>query len=74
MNDKSYAVEAPDAIRPVGKGAEIVLRYAENGLGAGIAYKGPYKIVVWGFPFESIREEQARDLLMEKILNFFNAD
>ncbi len=74
LNDKSYAVEAPDAIRPVGKGAEIVLRYAENGLGAGIAYKGPYKIVVWGFPFESIREEQARDLLMEKILNFFNAD
>jgi hypothetical protein len=43
----------------------------DNSLAAGIAYMGDYKTVVWGFPFESIREKDARNTLMKNILNFF---
>ena len=71
LNEESYAVEKPDAILPTDRRAQIILRYMDNSLGAGIAYHGDYKTVVWGFPFETIREKDARNTLMQNILNFF---
>ena len=71
LNEESYAVEKPDAILPTDRNAQIILRYMDNSLAAGIAYMGDYKTVVWGFPFESIREKDARNTLMKNILNFF---
>ena len=71
LNPESYVVESPDAIEPTAQGAFTVLRYSENNLSAGIAYKGNYKTCVLGFPFESIRTATERELLMKAILTFF---
>jgi len=65
-----YSVEAPDAIEPAGKGAVCSFRYSENNTSAGVAFKGTYKTVILGFPFETIQNEKQRELLMSQILNF----
>lgn len=72
LNTDSYVVESPDAIEPAAEGAYTVMRYAENNLSAGVAYRGDYKTCVLGFPFEAIRTESEREALMNAILTFFN--
>ncbi len=71
LNPQSYVVESPDAIEPADSQAATVMRYAENNLSAGIAYKGAYRTYVLGFPFESLRTATEREQLMRTILNFF---
>ena len=71
LNPESYVVESPDAIEPAVRGAFTVLRYSENNLSAGIAYKGDYKTCILGFPFESVRTSEEREQLMKAILAFF---
>jgi len=68
-NSEIYRVEAPDAIAPA-NGSKTILRYAENGFSAAIAYKGKYKIVAMGFPFETIINETDRNNLMYSVLQF----
>jgi hypothetical protein len=65
-----YTAEAPDAIEPAGKGANCSFRYSENNSSAGISYKGNYRTVVLGFPFETITSEKQRDILMKQVLEF----
>lgn len=69
-NPDSYAVESPDAIEPAQEDSYTIVRYSENNLSAGIAYKGDYKTCVFGFPFESIKNEKDRDEMMKNLLNF----
>jgi hypothetical protein len=66
-----YSVEAPDAIEPAGKGAICGFRYTENNTSAGVVFSGSYKSVVFGFPFETIKSENERNILMKQIINFF---
>jgi hypothetical protein len=47
-----------------------LLRYAENNMSAGVAYRGEYGVVTFGFPFETITRAEDRDLLMNSILNY----
>lgn len=72
LNPNSYIVEAPDAIEPATKDAYTIMRYSENNLSAGVAYKGAYKTCVLGFPFESVRTDSERDALMKAVLTFFD--
>ena len=72
LSSECYAVESPDAIAPVGKGAYTILCYSENGLGAGTAFRGDYKTIVLGFPFETVTDQQKRDRLMKDALDFFD--
>lgn len=74
LNAESYVVESPDAIEPADKAAYTVMRYAENNLSAGIAYKGDYKTCILGFPFESLRTAAEREALMNAILIFFSTE
>ncbi len=71
LNSVSYVVEAPDAIEPANVGAYTILRYSENNLSAGIAYKGDYKTIVLGFPFESLKSGFDRMRMMKMVLEFF---
>ncbi len=71
LNEKQYVVESPDAIEPANNAAFTIMRYSENNLSAGVAYKGDYKTCILGFPFESIRCEGEREDLMKQILTFF---
>ncbi len=70
LNPYSYVVEAPDAIEPASDNAHTIFRYSENNLSAGIAYKGDYKTVVLGFPFESLKTSEERERMMEVVLEF----
>ncbi|MCC6398591.1 MAG: xanthan lyase [Bacteroidetes bacterium] len=69
VNDSIYAVESPEALRPV-QGGKTLLRYAENSFSAGIGYKGTSNIVVLGFPFETILGASQRQALMRGILRY----
>ncbi len=73
LNDKSYAVESPDAMYAADdtKGCTL-LRYDENNIAAGVVNRfDGYKTCVIGFPFETIVEQEGRDDLMAQILAFF---
>lgn len=65
-----YTVEGADALEPVDSSAITLLRYAENNMSAGVAYRGDYGVVAFGFPFETISSAEDRDLLMSRILNY----
>jgi len=71
VHPKLYAVESPDAIEPVDTTASTVLRYAENNTSAAVAHSGDSKIMVFGFPFETIISQTHRDEVMKSILEFF---
>ncbi len=68
-NDSIYAVESPEALGPV-RGGRTLLRYAENLFSAGIGHRGTHRIVVLGFPFETVLEAGQRAVLMRAILRF----
>ena len=70
-NDRVYAVESPDALVPADKDAYTIMRYRDNNISAGVAYKGDYKVVSLGFPIEAIgRCEQ----IIESVVKFFDAE
>ena len=71
VNEKNYAVPAPDCLLPVG-GAYSTYVYTPGNYGAGIAYKGSdYRTFVLGFPFESIESTTERTKVMKAVLNLF---
>lgn len=73
LNDECYAAESPDSFyAPDSKRGFTIMRYSENNLVAGIAFDNGYRTVVIGFPFETIKGDDARASLMSQILNFFN--
>ena len=73
LGDDCYAVESPDGVMPADKSrGATVLRYNENNIPAGSAFNsGIYKTVVIGFPFETIKDKDSREHLMNQILDFF---
>jgi hypothetical protein len=73
FNPDFYRVESPDAIEPYGDNAFRICRYASGSTSAGIAYKGRYKAVILGFPFETITGDDAKAELMKKVLHNFTS-
>ena len=73
LNESIYAVESPDALRPAGEGATLLIRYDENNLRAGVGYRGDHRVVTLGFPFEAVPTRGQRHRLMNRILAYLNA-
>lgn len=70
FNEKQYAVQTADCLRPAGA-AFPAFAYMENNRCAGVAYQGKdYKLMATGFPFESINNETDRAKIMTAILQF----
>jgi hypothetical protein len=69
LNRRVYSVESPDAIVPR-MGSEQILRYDENGFGAGTGYRKSYGLVVLGFPFETVVDSGNRTTLMHGVLRY----
>ncbi|PJB43991.1 MAG: D-alanyl-D-alanine carboxypeptidase/D-alanyl-D-alanine-endopeptidase [Deltaproteobacteria bacterium CG_4_9_14_3_um_filter_63_12] len=64
-------ITTPDVLSPV-NGARSNLAYEGGTSGsAGIEYDGDYKLLVWGFPFESIDSGARRNEVMVQGLKFF---
>jgi hypothetical protein len=73
VNEKSYAVPAPDCLLPTA-GAYSTFVYTPGNYGAGIAYKGTdFRTFVLGFPFESIDNAQHRSRIMRAALDLFKS-
>lgn len=68
-----YGVESPDGIEPAGKGAFTAFRYGDNHISAGVAWKGPYRTLVLGFPLETLEDEETRVTLVKQIMDFFGS-
>lgn len=66
-----YTFPAAETIIPLG-GSQPVFVYADTRHSAGILWKGHYRLMVLGFPFESITTTKARTALMQATLRFFN--
>ncbi|MDR2586343.1 MAG: N-acetylmuramoyl-L-alanine amidase [Prevotellaceae bacterium] len=72
-NSVSYWVESPDALLPSSPDAHTIIRYVDNNKSAGVAYHGEdYKVVVLGFPIETIVNTSQQKALINNILQFFN--
>ncbi|WP_320112476.1 fibronectin type III domain-containing protein [Draconibacterium orientale] len=67
-----YPVEAPDGIEAFNENGKTIFRYAENGISAGVYYESKHKSLVLGFPFESVKGQNERDVLMREILKMLN--
>lgn len=68
-NEQSYAVPSPDCLLPVAP-AYSTFVYRPSNYSAGIAYRGPYRTFVLGFPFESIQGTTERARVMSAVLGF----
>jgi hypothetical protein len=73
-NSEVYAAEAPDGIEAIHGISSTILRYSENNISAAVAYQGDYNAVIFGFPFETILEQQNRDKVMQAIFNYFRSN
>jgi len=69
-NEESYFVEEADVIAPAGRNARAVGWYNGGDQVSIVVSQGTGKTVVMGFPFETIVEQEERDRLMQKILQF----
>ena len=67
-----YAAEAPNGIEPSDSLGRTFVRYKENNISAGIMYDGKYKLILTGFPFETILNNKKRDLFMKNVLDYLN--
>jgi hypothetical protein len=65
-----YGVELPDSLKPAkDSGAQTQIRYDDAKFNAAIAYGGTdYRVVVFGFPFETITSAEIRHKVMNTIL------
>lgn len=69
LNKEHYAATSADILSPRSP-AFCVMQYAD-GVSAAVAYDGTdYKCISMGFPFECIKSQQQRRLIMKGILSF----
>ena len=72
INEKIYPAESPDALTPEGN-AFPILKYSQNNTNAAIVFDSRnYRTFVCGFPFETILEEESRNMLMNRVLDFLD--
>ena len=71
MNPVKYCVESPDGIAPVSKAGQVIYRYGDSSISAGVAFEGKgYRCVSYGFPIEALRTEEAINQLIVKTLEY----
>ena len=65
-----YKVGSVDGFAPA-NGGKAIIRYTDTSMAAAIGYKGEdCSTFVMGFPFESVMDEQSRNLLMKDIVEY----
>ena len=72
INPDQYCVESPDGIVPASDKGSTILRYADTGISAGVAFEGKgYRTVCIGFPIETLLEDEDIDSIIHITLDFF---
>jgi hypothetical protein len=68
----AYNVDFPDVIDTTG-GSELVLNYTNGtGTGAGIGYKGNFRVLYFGFPIEAIVDANVRNSLICQSVDYLS--
>jgi hypothetical protein len=70
-----YDVDSPDVLAAM-SGSQIALNYANDSGGAGLQVVGTGgrgSVVVFGFPFETIRTAAQRADVVRRVLDFFQS-
>ncbi len=70
IDPELYTVEGADALEPIDSTAITLMRYSENNMSAGVAFRDAYGVVSLGFPFETIVDQKMRDIVMKRTLNY----
>ena len=71
MNPDIYCVESPDGLTPASRQAEIICRYSDSNIPAGIAYEGKgYRCASYGFPIEAIHSTETINQLISNTLEY----
>lgn len=71
LNEERYAVTWADCLAPADAAAYCAMLYEEGEQSAAVAYAGHnYHCMALGFPFEAVRQTEARQKMMAGILNF----
>ena len=72
LNEDIYCVETPDGISPAGNG-KVFMRYADTDIPAAVCHEGKeYKTVCFGFPLETIMEEDGLVNIISLTLEYFS--
>lgn len=69
INPEHYPVTRPEIMNPT-NGGFTPLVYEHSRRSAAVAYSGNYRSILMGFPFEAIRSQHDRDLVMTSLLDF----
>ena len=73
MNDECYCIEAPDGLVPASRKGAIIMRYADTNVPAAVCHQGEtYRTVCFGFPLETLKEEEHIQRLITATLQYFN--
>ncbi len=73
MNEECYCVEAPDGLVPASKKGAIIMRYADTNAPAAICHQGEnYRTTCFGFPLETLKNEEDIYKLITATLQYFN--
>ena len=67
-----YDAEYPDQLKTAGGSTGAMSYVGGNGGISALAYNGTNKVVLLGFPFETITSESVRDDIMSRVAGFFN--
>lgn len=72
LSGEIYAVTSPDALIPANdKTSFTFMRYSENTIPAAVVTdNGKYRTCIIGFPFETIKDEKQKNILMRQVMNF----
>ena len=73
INPEHYAVTRPEVFAPLGD-AFTPLIYEHSHRNAAVAYSGIHRSILLGFPFEAIRSNYDRDLVMSSALEFLTGE
>lgn len=68
---RRYDVDFPDQLVPISPATANLVYVSGNQGTAAIEFPGQYKVVNFGFPFESITDPSLRSAVMERSLTFF---
>ena len=73
-NSEKYALESPDALAPAGEeGILVPLKFADNGLSAGVLFRGDYNSCILSVPLEVLSTDDMLDRVTGSILRYFSA-
>ncbi len=69
-----YDVDWPDVVGPFGGSSTALTYVGGTGGSAAVVYDADYRLVHFGFPFETITDASIRAAIMTAVLDFFHLD